>query len=109
MSRTIRESSLPAWRRYSRGVEVSDDGHVHARVWAPRRTSVELVTYRGDSIDRAIALDRDDDGFFSGDVERVEPGSLYRFRLDGQAVVPDPTSRFQPAGPHGPSEIVQTD
>ncbi len=31
----------------------------------------------------------------------------YRFRLDrGDAALPDPASRFQPDGPHGPSEIV---
>ena len=31
----------------------------------------------------------------------------YRFRLDqGEAALPDPASRFQPEGPHGPSEIV---
>ena len=31
----------------------------------------------------------------------------YRFRLDrGETALPDPASRFQPEGPHGPSEIV---
>jgi maltooligosyltrehalose trehalohydrolase len=31
----------------------------------------------------------------------------YRFRLDGEgALYPDPASRFQPEGPHGPSQIV---
>jgi maltooligosyltrehalose trehalohydrolase len=31
----------------------------------------------------------------------------YRFRLDrGEAGLPDPASRFQPEGPHGPSEII---
>ena len=31
---------------------------------------------------------------------------LYRFRLDGENSYPDPASRFQPEGPHGPSQIV---
>jgi maltooligosyltrehalose trehalohydrolase len=30
----------------------------------------------------------------------------YRLRLDGRGPFPDPASRFQPAGPHGPSMIV---
>jgi maltooligosyltrehalose trehalohydrolase len=30
----------------------------------------------------------------------------YGYRLDGSPACPDPASRFQPAGPHGPSEIV---
>jgi maltooligosyltrehalose trehalohydrolase len=32
---------------------------------------------------------------------------LYRYRLDGgETLLPDPASRFQPHGPHGPSQIV---
>jgi 1,4-alpha-glucan branching enzyme len=31
---------------------------------------------------------------------------FYRFRLDEQQLYPDPTSRFQPSGPHGPSQVV---
>ena len=30
----------------------------------------------------------------------------YRYRLDGKDSFPDPCSRFQPEGPHGPSLIV---
>jgi maltooligosyltrehalose trehalohydrolase len=40
-------------------------------------------------------------------VESAKAGCGYRFRLDERkAAVPDPASRFQPEGPHGPSEIV---
>jgi maltooligosyltrehalose trehalohydrolase len=36
-------------------------------------------------------------------------GSLYRFRLDGSSqLFPDPASRFQPDGPHGPSQVVDS-
>lgn len=51
-------------------------------------------------------LAREPDGYFSGTVEDAHPGSLYRYRLDGGKVYPDPASRFQPGGPHGPSLIV---
>ena len=34
-------------------------------------------------------------------------GTTYRFRLDGgDERVPDPASRYQPEGPHGPSQVV---
>ncbi len=34
-------------------------------------------------------------------------GTLYRFRLDGEKpLYPDPASRFQPRGPHGPSQVI---
>ena len=38
------------------------------------------------------------------------PGTRYSFRLDDDATpYPDPASRFQPDGPHGPSEVVDPD
>jgi maltooligosyltrehalose trehalohydrolase len=42
-------------------------------------------------------------------VEQAKPGARYRFRLDGKDAFPDPASRWQPEGPHGPSEIVAPD
>jgi len=37
----------------------------------------------------------------------LHAGDLYSLRLDGQAaLLPDPASRSQPSGPHGPSRIV---
>src|SRR5439155_923723 len=40
-------------------------------------------------------------------VPDVADGARYRFRLDGgPALYPDPASRFQPDGPHGPSQVV---
>jgi maltooligosyltrehalose trehalohydrolase len=48
-------------------------------------------------------------GYFSGWVREARPGSRYRFRLDGGEALPDPASRLQPEGPHGPSEIVRHD
>jgi maltooligosyltrehalose trehalohydrolase len=39
--------------------------------------------------------------------EGAVAGALYRFRLDDDAkLYPDPASRFQPEGPHGPSQLV---
>jgi len=39
-------------------------------------------------------------------VEAVRPGTRYRFRLDGGRPLPDPASRWQPEGVHGPSAVV---
>ena len=38
---------------------------------------------------------------------RREAGTLYSFRLDGgpKKLLPDPASRFQPKGVHGPSQV----
>ncbi len=45
-------------------------------------------------------------GYFSGLAAAAKAGDLYRFRLDGGDAFPDPASRFQPEGPHGPSRVV---
>ncbi|HVR39171.1 MAG TPA: malto-oligosyltrehalose trehalohydrolase [Thermoanaerobaculia bacterium] len=46
----------------------------------------------------------EDDGYFSALVPGVK---RYRLRLDGEReTYPDPASRFQPEGPHGPSQVV---
>jgi maltooligosyltrehalose trehalohydrolase len=100
-------SKIPTWRRLPIGVEMRGDDEAHARVWAPRRKAVELVTYGDDDrVERVLPLDREDQGYFSGFVEDLHPGTRYRFRLDHGEAFPDPASRYQPDGPHGPSEIV---
>jgi maltooligosyltrehalose trehalohydrolase len=45
-------------------------------------------------------------GYFYGEVRGVGPGTRYKFRLNHATEFPDPASRYQPEGVHGPSEIV---
>ena len=93
-------------RRLPVGAEaLPHGGGVHFRVWAPRRARVELVL-EGER-DSSFDLEREEGGYFSALVESAREGSLYRFRLDGEEYLyPDPASRFQPRGPHGPSRVV---
>jgi maltooligosyltrehalose trehalohydrolase len=88
-------------RRLPVGAEVLPERGVHFRVWAPLRREVEVVTDAG-----SVPLQADDEGYFSGLAADVKPGSTYRYRLDGGDCFPDPASRFQPEGPHGPSVVV---
>jgi len=53
-----------------------------------------------------VLLKAGPDGYHSGVVPQANAGSLYRFRLDGGDSFPDPVSRFQPGGPHGPSQVI---
>ena len=78
----------------------------HARVWAPACRSLDVVVERRDANNRKpVPLVRDADGFFEGVID-ARAGDRYWFRLNGTTLRPDPASRFQPEGPHGPSEIV---
>lgn len=90
-------------RRLPIGAEVQQDGRTHFRVWAPRRRSVTVILDGSDG--EAISLEPEENGYFSGFVQAVA-GTRYRFRLDSEEqLYPDPASRFQPEGPHGPSQI----
>jgi maltooligosyltrehalose trehalohydrolase len=75
-------------------------------VWAPRRRKVEVV-FEGEGGQAAFELEREEGGYFSALASEASAGTLYRFRLDGEDYLyPDPASRFQPRGPHGPSRVV---
>jgi maltooligosyltrehalose trehalohydrolase len=79
------------------------EGGTHVRVWAPRRQRIEVVHGNG----LTHALEGEADGYFSTLVKGMGGGTRYRFRLDGgDDLYPDPASRYQPYGPHGPSEVV---
>lgn len=80
-------------------------GGVRFRVWAPDRREVELVL-EGAAAERAPALERDGDGYWGTLVPGLAAGARYRYRLDGEGPFPDPASRFQPEGVHGPSQVV---
>jgi maltooligosyltrehalose trehalohydrolase len=49
---------------------------------------------------------RGEDGVFDVTLADVGAGARYRYRLDGQRDRPDPVSRWQPDGVHGPSAVV---
>jgi maltooligosyltrehalose trehalohydrolase len=91
-----------ALRHRTLGASPRTDGTVDYRVWAPRARRVEVET-RGER----HALTPEQDGFHGGGVPG-RPGDDYRFVLDGGPVLPDPCSRSQPEGVHGPSRVVDT-
>ncbi|HKI38414.1 MAG TPA: malto-oligosyltrehalose trehalohydrolase [Gemmataceae bacterium] len=90
-------------RRLPVGAEVLPQGGAHFRVWAPRCRRVAVVLDPGGEFD----LQPEVGGYFSGPVAAARAGTLYRFRLgDNDRPHPDPVSRFQPEGPHGPSQVI---
>jgi maltooligosyltrehalose trehalohydrolase len=89
------------------GAEPLSDGSSRFRVWAPkvRQMSVKIMSPEP----RIVTMDRAQDDVFEAVVPNVGAGADYLFVLDGSKERPDPRSRHQPHGVHGPSRIVSSD
>ena len=83
-------------------------GGVHFRVFAPERKRVAVVVEAGAGVEaRTLELTREESGFHSALADGLGAGARYKIRLDdGDQLLPDPASRFQPEGPHGASEVI---
>ena len=75
---------------------------VRFRVWAPAVTSVEVELV--DAATPRIALQREGE-YFCG-LLQAAAGDRYWYWLDGTLRRPDPASRSQPEGVHGPSQVI---
>ncbi len=91
-------------RRLPIGAEVMPDGRISFRVWAPKhkRVHVAIATdFKSPPADE-LRLQAEGDGHFSLLTDRAKTGTCYGFKLNnGQRILPDPASRFQPDGPAG--------
>ncbi|HSB07378.1 MAG TPA: malto-oligosyltrehalose trehalohydrolase [Thermodesulfobacteriota bacterium] len=84
------------------GANVTPQG-VQFKVWAPEVSSISLVIIGDKELYRMSAGDR---GYFSTFVQGLERGKRYCYLLNEDRARPDPVSRSQPEGVHGPSEVV---
>jgi maltooligosyltrehalose trehalohydrolase len=72
------------------GPRLNPQGGVTFRLWAPAAKRVDLV------IDDLYPMQAQPQGWFEMTIPEAGPGTRYRFRIDGDLIVPDPASRFQP-------------
>jgi maltooligosyltrehalose trehalohydrolase len=86
------------------GATYLGEGRCNFLVWAPNAGKVDVHVVG--SPERTIAMDRQERGYHQVLAEGVAPGTRYYYRLDGQTERPDPASRYQPEGVHGPSQVV---
>ncbi len=83
-----------------------DDRGTHFRVWAPDATAVTVVVDVEGSIGERPLVPEDHSGYFAATFSDVPAGAEYRYRIDDEGPFPDPASRRQPHGVHGPSSVV---
>ncbi|HEX8441743.1 malto-oligosyltrehalose trehalohydrolase [Archangium sp.] len=92
------------------GAWVEPGQGVRWRVWAPGHHKVEVVLHERDGRPGVtLPLAEEGGGFFSTTLADEGAGVRYKLRVDGEGPFPDPWSRSQPDGVHGPSEVVVAD
>jgi maltooligosyltrehalose trehalohydrolase len=82
------------------GATLLANGRTRFRLWAPAQEEMS-VQLAGD----AVPMQREAGDWFTADVS-CEAGTAYRYRLGSGQLVPDPASRLQTDGVHGPSVVV---
>ena len=87
---------------YELGANLIEPDRCEFRVWAPYVDNVELHIVAPD--DRRIALTKNAGGYHEAIID-AGAGTRYFFVVNGRER-PDPASRLQPEGVHGPSEVV---
>jgi len=88
------------------GAELDPEGGVDFRLWAPDHDGITLELEVGPGAPASLPLERRVGGWHALRVPAAAAGTRYRFRLPDGLAVPDPASRRQPEGVHGPSEVI---
>ncbi len=85
------------------GAQYLGDGQSLFRVWAPFIAQVEVHILSPE--ERIIPLVQEGE-YHQAIVAPAPPGTLYFYRLEGGKERPDPASRYQPQGVHGPAQVI---
>ncbi|HMG66525.1 MAG TPA: malto-oligosyltrehalose trehalohydrolase [Chitinophagaceae bacterium] len=85
------------------GSSYLSNGKTEFKVWAPLKDHMSLHIVH--PFDNKIKMEKDSSGYFLAEVE-VSPGCRYFFMPGKERDLPDPGSKSQPLGVHGPSEVI---
>ncbi|HEV2529126.1 MAG TPA: malto-oligosyltrehalose trehalohydrolase [Thermomicrobiales bacterium] len=87
------------------GATITPEG-VRFLVWAPNASRSVALVIEGQDDRPELERSSVGDGYWETTIAGIGAGTRYRYSLDGADPFPDPASRFQPEGVHGPSEVV---
>lgn len=85
------------------GAFAESKNNTHFVVWAPEKSKMEVAIDN-----KFIPMNKDEFGYWSVTVDSASVGARYKYRIDGNKVLPDPASCSQPEGVHGPSQVVDS-
>lgn len=80
------------------------DNRTIFKVWAP--TKERMVLHIVSPEDTKYDMRRDHAGYFSVELDGISDQVRYYYQPDGAKDYPDPASRYQPMGVHGPSQVI---
>jgi maltooligosyltrehalose trehalohydrolase len=87
----------------SQGARRLSGGQWEFVLWAPFQREVTLHVLEPQ--ESRVPMQSETCGYYSAIVEHLEPGSTYSYELHEGRNLPDPASRSQPLGVHGPSQV----
>lgn len=90
---------------WKHGVTRLASGVSRFSVWAPKAAEVKLHLLGSGG--REQSMEAKDNGYFEAILRDVGPGTRYAYRI-GDRDLPDPGSRFQAEGVHGPSQVIDS-
>ena len=82
------------------------NGGVTFTVWASAARTLTLSIERADRPAERLSMEPLGGGMFQAHVSDAAAGTLYTYFVNDEGPFPDPASRFQPRGVHGPSEVI---
>ena len=85
------------------GVTFTETGEATVHLWSPLTQQIDLYL---PECDVTLPLERAGPDCWSLTTSRLRPGDLYQFIVNGEKKRPDPASRSQPQGVHGPSQAI---
>jgi maltooligosyltrehalose trehalohydrolase len=87
------------------GARLVSESKVEFCVWSPTVDCIHIYL-EGREGEEPFALQKQEGGYHVGTMDCVGVGVRYYCSFDGGPKRPDPASRFQPDGVHGPSQVV---
>ncbi len=100
--RPVPKTQIP--ERQPIGALITGPSQVTFRAWAPwvKTLAVEILS----TTPEIIPMQPQPFGYWETTVSNVGVGTRYHYVLHEKLTRPDPASRFQPEGVHGPSEVI---
>jgi maltooligosyltrehalose trehalohydrolase len=86
------------------GANYKGNGICEFMVWAP--FALEIVLYLHSPDKKQLFMDKDRNGYWTKTIEKILPGTLYTYQINGKTNRPDPVSFYQPHGVHEASEVI---